>query len=126
MTRLLIIAFAVILPAFSWTPTDAAPVRIAYSSISGAMLPLWVAEDKGLFAKHGVDVELTYIRGVAVEALLAGEVQLVRTSPPAAIRSTLRGADLAIIANTTANPAQFVDAPLLQELEREGFFQANK
>lgn len=54
----------------------AAPIRIAYSSISGAMLPLWVAKDKGLFDKHGVDVELTYIRGVSIEALLAGEVQL--------------------------------------------------
>jgi ABC-type nitrate/sulfonate/bicarbonate transport system substrate-binding protein len=51
----------------------AAPLRIAYSSISGAMLPLWVAKDSGLFAKHGVDVDLTYIRGVAIEALLAGE-----------------------------------------------------
>ena len=60
----------------------AAPLRIAYSSISGAMLPLWVAKDKKLFDKHGVDVEVTYIRGVAIEALLAGEVQFVRASPP--------------------------------------------
>ena len=60
----------------------AAPLRIAYSSISGAMLPLWVAKDTGLFAKHGVDVDLTYIRGVAIEALLAGEVQFVRASRP--------------------------------------------
>jgi len=75
-------------------------LRIAYSSISGAMLPLWVAKDKKLFEKHGVDVEVTYIRGVAIEALLAGEVQFVRASPPAVVRSTLRGADLAIIANT--------------------------
>jgi NitT/TauT family transport system substrate-binding protein len=79
---------------------DAAPLRIAYSSISGAMLPLWVAKERKLFDKYGVDVELTYIRGVAIEALLAGEVQFVRASPPAVVRSTLRGADLAIIANT--------------------------
>jgi len=78
----------------------AAPLRIAYSSISGAMLPLWVAKDKKLFEKHGVDVEVTYIRGVAIEAMLAGEVHFVRASPPAVVRSTLRGADLAIIANT--------------------------
>jgi|SRR5438094_7329816 len=82
------------------TPVHAAPIRIAYSSISGAMLPLWVAKDKKLFDKHGVDVELTYIRGVAIEALLSGELHFVRASPPAVVRSTLRGADLAIIANT--------------------------
>lgn len=79
---------------------NAAPVRIAYSSISGAMLPLWVAKDKKLFDKHGVDVEVTYVRGVSIEALIAGEVQFVRASPPSVIRSTMRGADLAIIANT--------------------------
>lgn len=78
----------------------AAPLRIAYSSISGAMLPLWVAKDTGLFAKHGVEVDLTYIRGVAIEALLAGEVQFVRASPPSVVRSALRGSDLAFIANT--------------------------
>ena len=33
------------------------------------MLPLWVAEDKNLFDKHGVDIEVTYVRGVSIEAL---------------------------------------------------------
>jgi ABC-type nitrate/sulfonate/bicarbonate transport system substrate-binding protein len=82
----------------------AAPVRIAYSSISAAMLPLFVAKDKKLFDKYGVDVELTYIRGVAIEALIAGEVQFVRASPPSVVRSTLRGADLAVVANTINVP----------------------
>jgi len=84
--------------------THAAPVRIAYSSISAAMLPLFVAKDKKLFDKYGVDVEITYIRGVAIEALIAGEVQFVRASPPAVVRATLRGADLAVIANTINVP----------------------
>ena len=86
--------------SYATNVAHAAPMRIAYSSITGAMLPLWVAKDTKLFEKYGVDVELTYIRSVAIEALLAGEVQFVRASPPAVVRSTLRGADLAIIANT--------------------------
>ncbi len=84
--------------------SHAAPVRIAYSSISAAMLPMFVAKDKRLFDKYGVDVEVTYIRGVAIEALIAGEVQFVRASPPAVVRATLRGADLAVIANTINVP----------------------
>jgi ABC-type nitrate/sulfonate/bicarbonate transport system substrate-binding protein len=88
------------LPISSGSVCEAAPLRIAYSSISGAMLPLWVAKDKKLFDKHGVDIEVTYVRGVSIEALIAGEVQFVRASPPAVVRSTMRGADLAIIANT--------------------------
>ena len=100
MRGALFVALALALPTSVGKVSHAAPVRIAYSSISGAMLPLWVAKDKKLFDKHGVDVEVMYIRGVAIEALLAGEVQFVRASPPSVVRSTLRGADLAIIANT--------------------------
>ena len=100
MHCLSVLAVALILVLVGGKPAGAAPVRIAYSSISGAMLPLWVAKDKGLFDKYGVDVELAYIRGVAIEALLSGEVHFVRASPPAVVRSTLRGADLAVIANT--------------------------
>ncbi len=99
MPRLLV-ALALASLVCTGPAAGAAPLRIAYSSISGAMLPLWVAKDKKLFEKHGVDVEVTYIRGVAIEAMLAGEVHFVRASPPAVVCSTLRGADLAIIANT--------------------------
>ncbi len=104
MIRALIFALALSFICTAREPAGAAPVRIAYSSISAAMLPLFVAKDKKLFDKHGVDVELTYIRGVAIEALIAGEVQFVRASPPSVIRSTLRGADLAVIANTINVP----------------------
>lgn len=102
--RALLFALALWLPLAAVERLQAAPVRIAYSSISAAMLPLFVAKDKKLFDKHGIDVELTYIRGVAIEALIAGEVQFVRASPPSVIRSTLRGADLAVIANTINVP----------------------
>ncbi len=98
--KLVVLVFLALFQTIIATNANAAPVRIAYSSISGAMLPLWVAKDKKLFEKYGVDVELTYIRGVAIEAMLAGEVQFVRASPPAVVRASLRGADLAIIANT--------------------------
>lgn len=104
MRRRVNFIFALLLLLAAHQSVNAAPVRIAYSSISAAMLPLFVAKDKKLFDKYGVDVELTYIRGVAIEALIAGEVQFVRASPPAVVRSTLRGADLAVIANTINVP----------------------
>jgi ABC-type nitrate/sulfonate/bicarbonate transport system substrate-binding protein len=100
IARIFVVALSILSISAFYVSVEAVPLRIAYSSISGAMLPLWVAKDRKLFDKHGVDVELTYIRGVAIEALLAGEVQFVRASPPSVVRSTIRGADLAIIANT--------------------------
>jgi ABC-type nitrate/sulfonate/bicarbonate transport system substrate-binding protein len=41
------------------------PVTVAYSATSGTFSPLWVAADQGLFAKHGLDVRMTYIQGIA-------------------------------------------------------------
>jgi NitT/TauT family transport system substrate-binding protein len=77
-------------------------IRLAYSSISGAMAPLWVAQDYGYFRRHGVDVQLLYIGGgsVATQALLGGDVQFVRLGANAVVQASLRGANLKMIGNT--------------------------
>lgn len=77
-------------------------IRIAYSAISGAMSPLWVAHDFGLFRRQGLDVQLLYIGGgsAVTQALLGGDVQFVRLGANAVIQSSLRGANLKMIANT--------------------------
>jgi len=69
------LAVALILVLAGGKPADAGPTRIAYSSISGAMLPLWVAKDKGLFDKYGVEVELAYIRGADL-AIIANTINV--------------------------------------------------
>ena len=80
----------------------AEPVRIAYSSISGAMAPLWVASDYGLFQRQGLQVQLLYIGGgsVVTQALLGGDVQFVRLGANAVVQASMRGANLKMIANT--------------------------
>ena len=80
----------------------AAPIRVAYSAISGAMGPLWIAHDLGIFSRYGVDVQLLYIGGgsVATQALLGGDVQFVRLGANAVVQASLRGAELKMIANT--------------------------
>jgi NitT/TauT family transport system substrate-binding protein len=95
----LFIAFSLFLNVSS---AGAAPVRIAYSAISGAMGPLWVAYDLGIFDRHGVDVQLLYIGGgsVVTQALLGGDVQFVRLGANAVVQASLRGAELKMIANT--------------------------
>ncbi|HEY3304631.1 MAG TPA: ABC transporter substrate-binding protein [Candidatus Binatia bacterium] len=77
-------------------------VRIAYSSISGAMGPLWAAHDLGLFSRQGLDVQLLYIGGgsVVTQALIGGDVQFVRLGASAVIQASLRGANLKMIGNT--------------------------
>ena len=41
----------------------AAPIRIASAGLSGELLPLWIAQDRRLFKKHGLDTEVITIQG---------------------------------------------------------------
>src|ERR1044071_3115416 len=54
-------------------------IRIGYPSISSRQAQLWVAKDEGLFRKHGLDVELIFLRGgqVAIQALTGGDPPIV-------------------------------------------------
>ncbi|HEY1374943.1 MAG TPA: ABC transporter substrate-binding protein [Candidatus Binatia bacterium] len=79
-----------------------APVRIGYSALSGVFAPLWVAQDEGYFKRHALDTDTVYISGgsVAIQALLAGNLQFAVAGAAAGVRAAANGADLKIIANT--------------------------
>jgi NitT/TauT family transport system substrate-binding protein len=66
-------------------------------------LPLWIADDQGLFKKHGLDVKMTFFQGsaAATQALLGGSVDLVFGSAAASVTAAGRGAPLALIATTS-------------------------
>lgn len=83
-------------------PAHAQQIRVAYSSISGAMGPLWAASDFGLFKKQGLDVQLLYIGGgsVVTQALIGGDVQFVRLGASAVMQASMRGIEIKMIANT--------------------------
>lgn len=73
-------AFFLLCPIFiSYTvaQTLTPKVRVAYSSASAVFLPYWVAVERGLYKRHGVDAELIYVAGgsKSIQALIAGEVQ---------------------------------------------------
>src|SRR5262245_65924675 len=60
-----------------------------------------MALDQGLFAKHGLDVRLTYIQGnrVMMSALTAGEIQLYQGGAEGLIRLVSGGGDGLFIAS---------------------------
>jgi NitT/TauT family transport system substrate-binding protein len=87
-------AVALILAAASAGAQDR--IRVGLSSISATSGSIWVAEEKGLFKKHGANVEVIFIGGGAsrvVSALLAGEIQFSVGGGDAVIRAALRGAE---------------------------------
>ena len=69
-------------------------LRAVYNALSGVMAPIWVAQDAGLFTKHGVNVDLKYLAATtAVQGMLGGgeEIGLVGNQ---GIDAKLEGADL--------------------------------
>ncbi len=79
------------------------PIRVSYVSISGSMLPVWIAKDEGLYDKYGLDAEVIYIAGAVkvAEALLAGEVDVAATGASSAMGPGLEGADLVMVGSWT-------------------------
>ena len=58
-------------------------MRMGLSSVSGLHSAVWVAEEKGLFRKNGLDVEVivTGQGGTAgISALLANDIQMVNSA----------------------------------------------
>jgi ABC-type nitrate/sulfonate/bicarbonate transport system substrate-binding protein len=56
---------------------EAVTIRSSYAAVSGAFAPIWVAQEKGLFAKYGVTVELKYILpATATQSLIAGSLDI--------------------------------------------------
>ena len=103
--RLLTVLIAALLTA----PTDpqaqtTEKVRIAYASNSLAFLVPFVAKDRGLYAKHGIEAELIQVRpNVAMAALLSGDIDYVELIG-SVIRSAGRGAPVRAISTSIKAP----------------------
>lgn len=93
-------ALAVFLLFFPAPGPAADKLRVSNCYIGGAVMPLWVTKDAGLFAREGLDVEMITIQGQpAVAALIAGEIELIYCIPHAVLSAVAGGADLEFIAS---------------------------
>jgi ABC-type nitrate/sulfonate/bicarbonate transport system substrate-binding protein len=95
MKRLLI-SFVLLL----WTHHVGAAerIRIGYSSISGAYIPIWVAHDAGYFAKEGLEDQIVLIPSGTqlAQVTVAGEIDVGSLNRSSAMAAALQGADLKI------------------------------
>jgi NitT/TauT family transport system substrate-binding protein len=77
-------------------------VRVGLSSVSALHGALWVAEQKGILRKHGIEAEVIVVGGAGttgVSALLANDIQYVSAAGDAIVNSNLRGGDTVMIAS---------------------------
>ena len=75
-------------------------VRIGSAGLSGELLPLWVAQTKGLFKKHGLNTEVITFQGgpPTVQSLLAGEIKFHVGGTSSIVDARIAGADTVTIA----------------------------
>jgi NitT/TauT family transport system substrate-binding protein len=88
---------------FSSALWSAETFRVGFPSLATGFAPSWVAADKGIWKKHGVDVELIFLRGGSrtVSALIGGSVDFIIGSDLGVTTAILQGANLTRVGVTT-------------------------
>jgi NitT/TauT family transport system substrate-binding protein len=108
--RIVILVYLV--TCFLWSNARAAAqdkIRLGHSSIGATNGSIWVAEEKGLFKKNGVEVEVIFLGGGGarvLSALLAGDIQFSVGGGEGSVRSQMRGAETVIASSTLSKGLQ--------------------
>jgi NitT/TauT family transport system substrate-binding protein len=103
------VAFALLLGALfsGWADAQSAPVfRIANGTSGETPAVLWVGADRGFYRKHGVNVELIFMRSgpLAMSALASGDVQMVFTSSNNVLNAAAGGLDVVVVGTVVGHP----------------------
>jgi len=109
--RIAIVAFlSALVTAGSLQAQTARPqqVRIAVSTATPHNTPLWVARDKKIFDKYGLDVQLIFVSGgtLATQMLAAGEIQIAAAAP-ASLVSLIAGGEKIVLFLGISNTSPF-------------------
>lgn len=83
-------------------------VNVAYDGFTMTSAPIQYTLAKGLFKKHGLDVNLVYVEGgsVLTQALVGGSIDIAQNGYTPSIAAAVAGADIAII-GSMANKLPF-------------------
>jgi ABC-type nitrate/sulfonate/bicarbonate transport system substrate-binding protein len=95
-------------------------VRVALSTPTPHMAPLWIAKDKKLFDKHGLDVQMILVSGgsLVAQMLASGEIQMTANAPASLVNLIAGGEKLSFffgLSNTS--PFTVVTQPNLRKAE---------
>lgn len=78
-------------------------MRVGYPSLATGFAASWVTADKGIWKKHGLDVELIFLRGGGrtVAALIGSSVDFILGSDLGVVTANLQGASITRVGVTT-------------------------
>jgi NitT/TauT family transport system substrate-binding protein len=97
--RNLFFALFLLNPKITFTAAAPVKVNVGAASVSSSMLSVWLAQEQGVFAKHGIDAQLILIRGgsTLVASLLTGEIHIAFTSGVSVLGAAAQGVDMKML-----------------------------
>jgi len=105
------------LPGFSAAQTARTRLRVAVSTATPHNTPLWVARDKKIFDKYGLDTQLIFVSGGALVAqmLAAGEIDVAAGAPAALVNLVAAGQPIvAFLGVSNTSPFTLVTQPTIK------------
>lgn len=93
-----IVAFILLAAGAAWS-AESAKIRIAFPSLAFSYMPFYVAQEKGLLKKAGLEAEYIQMRtGIMPQAVINGNIDFF-TSPSTGISAAVSGLPLVIAMN---------------------------
>ncbi len=115
----LVFALALAL-ALATTASAQEKLVIGYTNLQSAKMPVPLGKEAGIFAKHGLDVELVRVTpgNTAIPKLLSGEIHLFLGNGDPVVKAILQdGAKLAIIASLGEDSFKLVARSSIRNVE---------
>jgi NitT/TauT family transport system substrate-binding protein len=95
-------------------------MRVALSTPTPHMAPLWVAKDKKFFDQHGLDVQLILVSGgsLVAQMLASGEIQMTANAPASLVNLIAGGEKLSFFLGlSNTSPFTVVTQPNMRKAE---------
>ena len=92
------------LPALVLGAAQPVRVRIGTASFSSSTLSLWIAQEQGIFGKHGIEAQTILIRGgpTLVASLMAGDIDVAFTSGVSVLGAAAQGIDAKMLTSISS------------------------
>jgi ABC-type nitrate/sulfonate/bicarbonate transport system substrate-binding protein len=97
LLMILVVLIANLMDPYQVAAQDRA--RVGWAAMTASHTPLWIAQEKGFLTKQGLSVESIFFGAgpPAMQALVAGDLDIVVTSAPNVVNPRLGGADTVMI-----------------------------
>lgn len=106
LIRLAAVCYLVVATYQPLWAADLPLLRVAHGAFNEKILAFWLSVERGLFRKHGVDVEVVDVRNgpSTIQALASDEVQVAYTVPSSVLNAAAGGMDIAFFAGLVNRP----------------------